>query len=72
VEKSLDEKSLDEESVDVEDWVMMHAPGGCSSFLNKSRTLFSRQYNASVRRRTFGRDFVIFRLPLRDYVAVSV
>src|SRR5450631_3786794 len=65
------EKSLGEESVGVEDWVMMHAPGDCSNFLNKSRTSFARQY-AAVRRRTFRRDFVIFRLPLRDYVAVSV
>jgi len=66
------EKSLGEESVGVEDWVMMHARGDCSNFLNKSRTSFARQYAASVRRRTFRRDFVIFRLPLRDYVAVSV
>jgi hypothetical protein len=66
------EKSLGEESVGVEDWAMMHPPGGCSNFLNKSRTSFVRQYNASVRRRTFRRDFVIFRVRLRDYVAVSV
>jgi hypothetical protein len=58
--------------VGVEDWVMTHAPGDCFNFLNKSRTSFVRQYNASVRRRTFRRDFVIFRVRLRDYVAVSV
>jgi hypothetical protein len=66
------EKSRGEESVGVEDWVMLQAPGDRCNFLNKPRTSFVRQYNASVRRRTFRRDFVIFRVRLRDYVAVSV
>jgi hypothetical protein len=49
---------------------MMHAPSDGSDFSNKSRTPFARQYNASVRRWTFRRDFVIFHARLRDYVAV--
>jgi hypothetical protein len=53
--------ALVEKSTCVENLVMMLPPNdGYNSFLNKPRTSFLRQYDASVCRRRLRRDIVIF------------
>jgi hypothetical protein len=61
----------------VETLVILRAPGqrnknlAPANILNKSRTALPRQYGESFRRGA-PPQFVISRMPSRDYVAVSV